>query len=120
MVLTGGGRVHEVEVDEVVDAQRLEQQHHVAQVGALQGGNGTCQKQGWRRFCNLGVLDLNGCMGQEGTRTTLPRLVHINRPRDHLQLLIQQVCGGAAAPDHVIQRTPTWISGTVLSSSSCW
>ena len=27
--------VHEIEVDEVVDAQTLQQQHHIAQVGAL-------------------------------------------------------------------------------------
>ena len=35
---TRGRRVHEVEVDEVVDAQALQHQHHVAQVGALEGG----------------------------------------------------------------------------------
>jgi len=34
-IVTCGWRVHEVKVDEVIDAQRLEQQHHVAQVGTL-------------------------------------------------------------------------------------
>ena len=29
------GRIHKVKVDEVVDAQRLEHQHHACQVGAL-------------------------------------------------------------------------------------
>ena len=29
------GRVHEVKVDEVVDAKRLEQENHVAEVGPL-------------------------------------------------------------------------------------
>jgi hypothetical protein len=37
---TCGWRVHEVKVDKVVNAQRLEQQHHVAQVGALHRGAG--------------------------------------------------------------------------------
>ena len=87
--LTCGRRVHEVEVDEVVDAQGLEQQHHVAQVGALRARSGGVASA---------VLSLCKPTAQPATVAA---------------------AAAAAAGHGKLYQGLTWMSGTVLSSSSC-
>lgn len=71
--LTRGRRVHEVKVDQVVDAQRLEQQHHIAQVGTLRAGGGRGAAALVWGGCIIVDTHAHGYWREQ--QTMLPRLV---------------------------------------------